>query len=138
MDLRKSSLLIFVFLSIGYFILSFLQILTSFVLGSQITKNIRSKVYDKLLKLPVSWFERRQNNPGVLAEKLGQGCEVISQLVSVFVFVFTVMIAGIVSCYAIGFFFNWQITLVGFGFFPFIIVSAYLKSYYNNKITKEL
>ena len=74
LDLRESSLLIFIYLSIGYLLLSFLQILTSFVLGSEITKNIRINVYDKLLKLPISWFERRENNPGVLAEKLGQGC----------------------------------------------------------------
>ena len=73
-DLRKSSLLIYIFLSVGYFLLSFLQILTSFVLGSETTKNIRIHVYDKLLKLPISWFERRENNPGVLAEKLGHGC----------------------------------------------------------------
>ena len=73
-DSRKSSLLIYIFLSIGYFLLTFLQILTSFVMGSETTKNIRISVYDKLLKLPISWFERRENNPGVLAEKLGQGC----------------------------------------------------------------
>ena len=107
MDLRKSSLIIFIFLSLGYFLLSFLQILTSFVLGSETTKNIRISVYEKLLKLPVSWFERRENNPGVLAEKLGQGCEVITQLISVLVFVFTVMITGLVSCYLIGFLFCW-------------------------------
>ena len=73
-DSRKGSLLIYIFLSIGYFLLTFLQILTSFVMGSETTKNIRISVYDKLLKLPISWFERRENNPGVLAEKLGQGC----------------------------------------------------------------
>jgi ABC-type multidrug transport system fused ATPase/permease subunit len=59
LDLRKSSLLIFLFLSFGYFLLSFFQILTSFILGSETTKNIRINVYDKLLRLPVSWFERK-------------------------------------------------------------------------------
>lgn len=42
LDLRKSSLYIFVGLSVGYFILTFFQILSTYILGSEITKNIRS------------------------------------------------------------------------------------------------
>jgi len=138
LELRKTSLYIFVGLAVGYFILSFLQILYTYVLGTEITKNIRTRLYAKLLKMPMSWFENNKNNPGVLTEKLSQGCETISQLASVLVFVLTVMMTGVITCYTLGFAFCWQISLLGFAFFPFIILFSSLKSYYGNQISKVL
>ena len=138
LELRKTSLYTFVGLAVGYFILSSLHIFTTYILGSEITKTIRSELYTKLLKMPMCWFERNENNPGVLTEKLSQGCETISQLSSVLVFVVTVMFTGVTCCYAIGFAFSWQISLLGLGFLPFIILFVYLKSKFSNDIAKVL
>lgn len=74
----------------------------------------------------------------MLTEKLSQGCDTISQLSSVLVFVVTVMMTGVITCYAIGFAFNWQISLLGLGFLPLIILFVYLKSSFSNRIAKLL
>ena len=74
----------------------------------------------------------------MLTEKLGQGCETISQLASVLVFVMTVIFTGVTCCYAIGFAFSWQIVLLGLGFLSFNILFVYFKSKFSYDIIKIL
>ena len=53
---RKTSLYTFVGLSLAFLLLSYFQILTSNLFGNKVSKNIREQLYNKLLKMSVSWY----------------------------------------------------------------------------------
>ena len=125
LDVRKASLYTLVGLAVGYFILSSLHIFTTYILGSEITKPIRSELYANFAQNAYMMVRAKREQPGMLTEKLGQGCETISQLASVLVFVMTVIFIGVTCCYAIGFAFSWQIVLLGLGFLSFNILFVY-------------
>lgn len=44
------------------------------------------------------------------------------------VFVVIIIVVGIGSCYVVGFYFNWKITLLGLAFLPFILFCALYKT----------
>lgn len=106
------------------------------MVGSEVTRNLRERLYAKFLRMPISWFERIENNPGMLSSALGEDCETINELASMLVFVVIIIVVGIGSCYIVGFIFNWKITLLGFGFLPFILFCAIYKSHLQAELDK--
>lgn len=45
------------------------------IIGEKITRQIRSEVFYKMLKLPVYWYERPKNNIGSLTARLAVDCK---------------------------------------------------------------
>ncbi len=107
------------------------------MVGSEITRNLRERLYSKFLRMPISWFERVENNPGMLSATLGQECEVINELASILVFIVIIITTGVSSCYIVGFIFNWKITLLGLGFLPFILFCALYKSHLQAELDRS-
>lgn len=52
------------------------------------------------------------------------------------VFVVIIIVVGIGSCYVVGFYFNWKITLLGLAFLPFILFCALYKSHLQAQLDK--
>jgi ABC-type multidrug transport system fused ATPase/permease subunit len=53
---RKNSLYSFVGFSVAFLFLAFFQILSSYIFGNKVSKDIRQLLYNKFLKLSVSWY----------------------------------------------------------------------------------
>ena len=50
--------LVFVILAVALFILTFLRELLTYIVGNEITNNIRKTTFHKILRMPVSWFDK--------------------------------------------------------------------------------
>jgi ABC-type multidrug transport system fused ATPase/permease subunit len=133
---RQTTLIIFLGFAGVYFVVYLLQVITSYTVGSEVTRNLREKLYAKFLRMPVSWFERSENNPGMLSAALGQDCETVNELASMLLFIVIIIVTGIASCYIVGFIFNWKITLLGLGFLPFVLFCALYKSHLQSELNK--
>lgn len=62
--------LVFVYLGIISFVTNFLQFSFFTRIGEGLTKRIRIDIYKKILRMPVSWFDEPNNNPGTLVTRL--------------------------------------------------------------------
>ncbi|KAL4480720.1 hypothetical protein ABPG72_014495 [Tetrahymena utriculariae] len=92
--------------------------------GEGLTLRMRKEVYSKLLKMPCSWFDQPDNNPGNLSTKLQQDGQYINQITSSII---PTQIQNI-SCMGVGvtlgFAYSWQITLIGMVAAPLMIICA--------------
>ena len=53
-------------ISIGCFICVFIYRTSFAIIASNITKNMRQRVYNSFLKKHMGWYDDRNNSPGVL------------------------------------------------------------------------
>lgn len=94
------------------------------VIGENITKNIRWKLYLEILKKNVGWFDHRDNAPGVLTGVLASEVQTLNGVstegLAVVIETFFALACGI----TLGFVFNWKVSLVALGCIPLMIVGG--------------
>ena len=94
--------------------------------GEDITERIRKEVYHKLLRMQVSWFDRKRNRGGQAATRFGvdsrQVNSLLSSLVSTILMNFSTIITGMVFA----FIFEWRIGFVGLIAMPCMVASGFI------------
>ncbi len=92
------------------------------------TREIREKLYESILRKPVSWFDREGNEAGkinsVLSADTAQLNSVTSQSVGVYIQSLVAIIGGIVFSLV----FSWRLGLVILGLSPFMIIAGTLEA----------
>jgi ABC-type multidrug transport system fused ATPase/permease subunit len=55
---QKRKVVVIMFFCVGalYFLVYLFQVICSYMVGSEVTRNLRERLYAKFLKMPVSWF----------------------------------------------------------------------------------
>jgi ABC-type multidrug transport system fused ATPase/permease subunit len=96
------------------------------IVGEEITEKLRKEVYQKLLRLPVRWFEHKANRGGTAANRFGvdsrQVNSLATSLVSTLVMNFSSIIVGII----LAFIFEWRLGLVGIVAMPCMVISGFI------------
>ncbi|EAR93470.2 ABC transporter family protein (macronuclear) [Tetrahymena thermophila SB210] len=92
--------------------------------GEGLTLRMRKEVYSKLLKMPCSWFDQPDNNPGNLSTKLQQDGQYINQITSSIIPTQIQNLSCMGVGIALGFAYSWQITLIGMVAAPLMIICA--------------
>lgn len=61
---------------------------------------MRKEAYNKMLKMPIYWFDKEENNCGVLSTRLGTDCLTINGMATTYVYIMiqslTTFVAGLV------------------------------------------
>ena len=106
------------------FITGFSQKFLFGIIGENITLNVRQKLYGALVRKNIGWFDDKENAPGVLASVLASDVQALNgastEGSAVIMESTFAMIVGI----AIGFSYNWKISLVALGCVPFMILGG--------------
>ena len=92
------------------------------MVGENLTYRLRKEVYKKLVRMPVSYYDLTENNPGALASKLTTDAKLIQSLTTEN---FGLLLQNIGSCFTglfIGFYYSWKISLVMIGLSPVLIL----------------
>jgi ABC-type multidrug transport system fused ATPase/permease subunit len=50
--------------------------------GEGLTYRLRKDGFDKIMRMPISWFDKAENNPGTLAVRLGSEAKEVNSLTS--------------------------------------------------------
>ncbi|EDK31811.1 multidrug resistance protein-like transporter family ABC domain protein (macronuclear) [Tetrahymena thermophila SB210] len=114
----------FVILAVVCLIGNLLQVIIFSRVGESLTLRMRKEVYSKLLKMPCSWFDQPDNNPGNLSTKLQQDGQYINQITSSIIPIQIQNLSCLVIGLALGFAYSWQITLIGMVATPLTIICA--------------
>ena len=93
------------------------------ILGAHLTRNYRKKIFEKYLKFHLSFFDLEINSPGALLTRLSiDTTQLNSLIIAIFggsIISISVFLVGFIS----GCIYEYRLTLILFGFIPFIILS---------------
>ena len=129
----------FVFLFVafcnGFFI--FMKLWKLETLGSIITNNMRKDVIEKYLNLHVAYFDIDYNSPGALLTKLSIDTTQLNSIILTLVGDILTTSGNIIVGLAIGFFYDWRLTLISLVFIPFTITAFTIEKDSLRTITKK-
>lgn len=91
------------FLGLGILICTFVRDSLTFLVGHEITDNIRKETFRKILKMPIFWFERPENNSGILETRLGTDCHTINSMATTYIYIIIQCVSTIVAALVIAF-----------------------------------
>lgn len=98
------------------------------VIGQSVTRDLREKLYDSILRKPVSWFDREGNESGklnsVLSADTAQLNSVTSQSVGMYIQSLVSIVGGIVFAMV----YSWRLGLVILGLSPFMLAAGALEA----------
>lgn len=80
-DANKQALIFFM-LAIGGFFAQFIQSAAFSIVGDRLTKRVRMDVFNKMVRMPGSWFDLPKNNAGTLTSRLSTDCKNINGVTS--------------------------------------------------------
>lgn len=105
---------------------SYLQFYYSTKIEDEITHNLRKATFSKLMLMPVSWYEQKENEGGQAAIRMAADVKKASILVTSFVPILitniTTSICGIVLPIA----YLWQVGLLSLFALPMVAIAGYI------------
>ncbi|CAF3996487.1 unnamed protein product, partial [Adineta steineri] len=124
-DLQKRRILLYVLLYLGIAVLSLVfNTLQGYMFahsGEALTKRLRSKAFQAILRQDISYFHKAQHSTGALCARLATEASAVQGASGAR---FGLMLQLIVSMgigLIVGFIYSWQLTLLVIAFFPLII-----------------
>jgi ATP-binding cassette, subfamily B (MDR/TAP), member 1 len=84
---------------------------------------LRVNIFDKLLRLPVAYYDKPTHTPGAISSKLAQDAFQIHNMTTGVLGVVFLNIATIVTSMVIALYYSWQLTLIVIGLSPLLVVS---------------
>ena len=97
------------------------------IIAENLTIRLRADVYQKMLRMHMSWHDDPNNNPGALAGKLASATAV-NTLTSTAVGAMLQMNSSFLTGTIISFVGSWRVTLVGLALSPLMIASGKLQA----------
>ena len=95
--------LIFLIIAAGSLVLNILVILIFSYIGNHVTEKIRNETFLKMLKMPITWFDKEKNSSGALSARLASDCKTVNGIITTFMAISiqsaTTLIAGIVIAF---------------------------------------
>jgi len=92
------------------------------LLGEKISMELKTKTYDITLRREMSYFDKSENNPGIISSRISFETQNINRLIGSF---FGVVFNGI-GAFACGivlsFCYSWQIALLALGLSPLLVI----------------
>ncbi|THD21346.1 ATP binding cassette subfamily B MDR TAP [Fasciola hepatica] len=116
-----------VVLALGYLIGMAMEGIFFGFVGERLTRRLRDKMFGTILKQEIGWFDRVENQPGVLTSRLATEASTVRTVSG---FQLAILLEGLVlvlSAFVIGFVDCWQVTLLLLAFVPFIVIGGYLE-----------
>jgi len=94
------------------------------VIGENVTLIMRKQLYASILSKNIGWFDHKDNSPGQLSSTMATEAQLINGVISGGIASSMQALFSVATGIAIGFAYNWKVSLVCLGCVPFMIVGA--------------
>ncbi|TGZ74116.1 hypothetical protein CRM22_001113 [Opisthorchis felineus] len=97
------------------------------VVGERLTWRLRDKLFHAVVHQEIGWFDREENQPGVLTSRLATEATCVRNVSG---FQFAMLLEAVIligSAFVIGFMDSWQLTLLMLGFLPLLLFGGYIE-----------
>jgi ATP-binding cassette subfamily B (MDR/TAP) protein 1 len=109
----------------------------SFGLASErLVYTVRMKLFDKLLRMPLSYFDRKENTAGAISIKLATDAFQLNNMISGVLGVMCLNFSTISASLAFGLYYSWKVTLISLALSPLIAVVGAISMKVIMKFTK--
>lgn len=98
------------------------------VAGWKLVNRIRSKCFEKVTKMEISWFDEAENSSGAIGARLSADAASVRRLVGDALALVVQNIATAVAGLAVAFAANWQLALIILALFPLLGVNGYVQT----------
>ena len=129
---------------IYHFILGFVILAIEFfryyyfeILGENLVKFFKSKIFDFFLKIHLGYFDKVENTPGNLVSKINIKTSKINGTILSLLSMFIQCFGNLLTCLLMGILIDYRITLIFLSFLIFIILGNYFSSQINSKREKK-
>jgi ABC-type multidrug transport system fused ATPase/permease subunit len=116
--------LLFLATAVGGAICTFLYKFPFDVYGQGVVYEVRKEVFDKLLRLPVSFYDKKENTPGAISTKLASDAYQLNNMISGVCAVMCMNLSTVSISLIFAFTNSWQLTLIVLGLSPLIMISG--------------
>lgn len=82
------------------------------------------KLFSKLLKLPISYFDKPDNTAGGISAKLSQDSYQINNMITGVMGVVCLNFSTVVTSLIFAFYYSWKLTLIVLALSPFLVISG--------------
>ncbi|TGZ75633.1 hypothetical protein CRM22_000267 [Opisthorchis felineus] len=97
------------------------------VSGERLTQRLRSQLFKAILSQDIGWFDRQENQPGILTARLATEASKLKALSgSSLGFIVEAGVLSIISI-VVAFIYSWQLALLVLGFAPVLVLSGMLQ-----------
>ncbi len=94
------------------------------VYGQKVVYEVRKGVFGKLLRLPVSFYDKKENTPGAISTKLASDAYQLNNMISGVCAVMCMNLSTVTISLIFAFTNSWQLTLIVLGLSPLIMVAG--------------
>ena len=127
-DKVKEYTYIMIGISAGAFIFPFFGRLIFGILGESMTKNIRHKLYNSLLRKHIGWFDNKDNAPGQLAAIISSEAQTLNGVSTEAVGTVLEAMNGLLVGIIVGLCYHWKISLVAIAASPLMVFGSYVNA----------
>jgi len=117
----------FVVLGTGALITNAISSFLYTFLGEKISMELKTKTFDITLRREMSYFDKSENNPGIISSRISFETQNINRLISSFFYVIFNGVGAFVCGIILSLFYSWQIALLAIGLSPVLIVGQYFQ-----------
>lgn len=96
------------------------------MVGDRVVFDMRMRVFEKLLKLPMSYFDKKENTPGAISTKLSTEAYQIHNVITGIIAVVNLNSTAVICAVIIAVVHCWQIGLVSLAFTPLLIMTSFI------------
>ncbi|KAM7540742.1 hypothetical protein Aperf_G00000040567 [Anoplocephala perfoliata] len=97
------------------------------IAGERLTRRVRGKLFKSILKQEIGWFDKPENQPGVLTARLASDAPSLEKISGTHLGVMVEACSLVIASIAIACSYSWRLTLVNLAFFPFLILASILQ-----------
>nr|CDS29070.1 ATP binding cassette subfamily B (MDR:TAP) [Hymenolepis microstoma] len=108
-------------------IATFIQRTMLGIAGERLTRRVRGMLFKSILKQEIAWFDKSENQPGVLTARLAADAPSLEKISGTQLGVMLEATCLVIVSLAIACTYSWQLTLVNLAFFPFLVLASVLQ-----------
>ena len=94
------------------------------VAGERLVYSLRTKLFKKILNLPVPYFDKAENTPGAISTKLSQNTYDINNMITGVLAVVCLNFSTIFTSLFLAFYNSWQLTLIVMVLTPLLVITS--------------
>ena len=115
-------------MSIAGAIFSALALVTFAILGETVVRNIRITIYEKVLKMPMSWFGEDENQPDKITSRINSNAKNLYSFIKNSIAFIIIAFINIIGGVALSLYYEWRLGLTSIGLIPFILISQVVQA----------
>ena len=88
--------------------------------------------------MPIYWFDKADNNCGVLSTRLGTDCQTINGMATTYIYLVIQCLSTLIAGVVIALIYEWRTALVALGSLPLVMLSGFIRSKFRNGQMEQL